>query len=99
MFKQYKTGIIPIAIYQEYNNISFKLLKKAKVKYYNTKQIESNGNIKKTWRVINTLSNLSKTKTDKIKLTINNDNEVNDPGEVANLFCDHFSSIATKFDA
>ena len=32
-------------------------------------------------------------------LTINDDNEVNDPEKVANLFCDHFSSIATKLDA
>ena len=32
-------------------------------------------------------------------MTINDNNEVNDPDEVANLFCDHFSSIAAKLDA
>ena len=69
LFKKYKLGIVPFSVYRENNNHVSALLKKAKHNYYKRKLTESRNDIKRTWKTINTITNMTKSKSDHITLT------------------------------
>ena len=98
LFKKYKLGIVPFSVYRENNNHVSALLKKAKHNYYKRKLTESRNDIKRTWKTINTITNMTKSKSDHITLTDREGNDVHDPDKVANMFCDYFSSVAAELD-
>ena len=59
-------------------------------------KLESNKNdIKTTWRILNSL--LGKKNITECKSLYINTNKITDPQQLANLFNDHFSSIAYKY--
>ena len=59
---------------------------------------ESRNDIKRTWKTINTITNMTKSKSDHITLTDGEVNDVHDPDKIASMFCDYFSSVATELD-
>src|ERR1044072_2313284 len=72
LYRNYKRGIIPLQLYNNYSNQLKALLKKAKRKYYTDKFCEVNTNTKATWSLINNLINKNKEHTPQIKqLSIN----------------------------
>ena len=54
--------------------------------------------MRQTWRTVNTLFGRSTDKTSNITLLDDNGEDVSDPKSVSNLFCDYFSTIATKLN-
>ena len=65
LYRNYKRGIIPLQLYNNYSNQLKALLKKAKRKYYTNKFCEVNNNSKATWSLINNLINKNKEQTAK----------------------------------
>ena len=59
---------------------------------------ESRNDIKRTWKRINTITNMTKSRSDHITLTDGEGNDVHDPDKIANMFCDYFSSVAAELD-
>ena len=99
LFKQYKQNNISFQRYNLYKNNLNNVIKKAKRNFYISKFENSNRNIKKTWKTINSVLTKSKKTSNKISLLDRNGDEVHDPVNIANMFCDHFSTIADQLDA
>ena len=100
LFKKYKLEIIPFEFYRDYNNSVSKLVKKeeARFQYYKRRLIAFKSDMRQTWRTVNTLFGRSTDKTNKITLLDDNGEDVNDPKSASNMFCDYFSTIATKLN-
>ena len=76
-------------------NLYFRKIQQKKQEHIKNK-LESNKNdIKATWRTLNSL--LGKKNIPECKSLYTNTNKITDPQQLANLFNDHFSSIAYKY--
>ena len=77
----------------KYNSLLKKIIREAKVKYYNSRLEESKSNMKKTWSVINEI--ICKTKHHKkgIKTIILNGKQLKDPQSIAESFNNFFVNI------
>ena len=77
----------------KYNSLLKKIIREAKVKYYNSRLEESKSNMKKTWSVINEI--ICKTKHHKkgIKAIILNGKQLKDPQSIAESFNNFFVNI------
>ena len=100
LFKKYKLEIIPFEFYRDYNNSVSKLVKKeeARFQYYRRRLIAFKSDMRQTWRTVNTLFGRSTDKTSNITLLDDNEEDVSDPKSSSNMFCDYFSTIATKLN-
>ena len=80
-----------------YNSLLKKIIREAKVKYYNSRLEESKSNMKKTWSVINEI--ICKTKHHKkgIKAIILNGKQLKDPQSIAESFNNFFVNIGPSF--
>ena len=88
-----KKGRIDRKVYKDFRNILTKQLEEAKTNFYHKEFNESNGNIKKTWEIIN--------KTIKKKSFTNNINiiengQIVNSSDVPNRFSNFFANIADK---
>ena len=54
--------------------------------------------MRQAWRTVNTLFGRSTDKTNNITLLDDNGEDVSDPKSVSNMFCDYFSTMATKLN-
>ena len=86
-------GRIDQNVYKDFRNVLTKQLRKAKAEFYDKEFNESNGNIKKTWEIIN--------KTIKKKSFTNNINIIENEqivksSDVPNQFSKFFANIAEK---
>ncbi|XP_077994315.1 uncharacterized protein LOC144448040 [Glandiceps talaboti] len=81
--------------YKKYRNILTKLLKSVKKRYYFNKFRWAQGNINKTWQVINEVLNKSTNKLYPRKLisTTPNNDPLTESSDIANEFNDFFTSI------
>ena len=97
LFKQFKDGVIDYEIYKNYRNYVSSRLKYAKRIYYKTVFDSSRGNLRKTWRNINSVLK-GKSARDEIVLMDDNNDEVSDPERIANMFSSYFSTVASDLE-
>lgn len=98
LFKKYKLGVVSFSVYREINNRLSKMIKKAKANYYSRKLLETRSDIKKTWKTINSITNRTKSKSNDITLVDGEGGDVYESGEISNMFCNYFSSVATDLN-
>ena len=98
LYKQFKNGTVNFNIYNNYKNYLTKTLRKAKVDYYHSKFNQNRGNIKKTWREINSLIRCRK-QTPDVVLRDHQGEVQTDKRKVADIFCEYFSSVAADLDS
>ena len=96
LYRNYKRGIIPFQLYNNYSNQLKALLKKAKRKYYTNKFGEVNNNSKATWSLINNLINKNKEHTHKINQLSINDEVSTDKKKIADSLNSYFINIGTE---
>ena len=91
-----KKGRINKQVYKDFRNLLNKQLKLAKTLYHKNKFENCNGNIKKTWDIINK-SIKNRKSTSKIMLA-DNLIPINEPA-VPNTFVNHFANITQRLGA
>ena len=91
--KLFKQGRINKEIFTRFRNKLTSQLRNAKSQYFQLEFRKSEGNIKKTWKIIN--SNIRKTLRNKNINLKENENEIN-TAAVPNKFSDYFSNIADQ---
>ena len=96
LYRNYKRGIIPLQLYNNYSNQLKALLKKAKRKYYTDKFCEVNTNTKATWSLINNLINKNKEHTPQIKQLSINGEVLTDQRKIADSLNSYFINIGTE---
>lgn len=82
--------------YKKYKNTFTKLLKVAKIKFYEDKFSKVSYNPKLTWKLINEITGSNPKNNDKIKTVIMNDKILNiddNPKEVSNVFNNYFTDV------
>lgn len=99
LFKQYKLHRVPFDEYNNYKCNLDKIIKKSKKDYFSMKFNKCRNDVKRTWKIINDILSKSHKKSDNIVLQDVDGVEIGDPFEVANAFCDHFSTIASRLDS
>ena len=97
LFKQYKRGDICFNIYNNYKNFLSHTIRRSKRDYYQVRFEQSRGDIRKTWRDINSVLKCRK-KTADIVLKDDHGVEHSDRREVADTFLSYFSSVAADLD-
>lgn len=95
LFKQFKKGLISFDYYNKYKNKLTTILKKAKRDYFAYKFRNCQGNPRKTWSLLSSIT--KNCKLPKSTITLNHNGAlVNEPTKIANIFCEHFATIAEK---
>ena len=79
--------------YKKYKNKLTQSLRLAKRLYYETKLEECKSNMKSTWRILNEVINRKKMNTSKSVTFSHNNQNISDPLEIANKFCEYFTNI------
>ncbi len=82
--------------YIKYRNLYSKIKKVAKQAYYTECLKLSNGDIRKTWKTLNTLLGKTNDKTGIVDSFIINEQTVSDPKQIGDAFCDYFTNIGPK---
>ena len=86
--------------YKTFRNALRRKLKQAKLDYYHHLLNDNKGNAKKTWDVINELTNIKRrSNVQPSKLTLNNDNTVSEPQIIAEEFNRFFVNIGKEMAA
>ena len=93
---QSKKGRVNKQVYKDFRNLLNKQLRNAKAIYHNKKFESSNGNIKKTWEIIN--KSIKNRKLNSKIVLVDNQKTLND-SEIPNRFVNHFSNVTDKLDA
>ena len=96
LFRKMKRNIVPFEVYNNYKNQLTSLLRKAKKSYYEHRFNQCSGDIKKTWKCLNSLIKAKKTKT---SITLSeNGSDVVDSHRVSETYNKYFSNIAKELD-
>ena len=80
-------------LYRSYRNHLTKLIKEDKSKYFKDKLNNCNGDVKKTWEIINNIT--GRKKSNKTKLFKINNQFTDDEHVIANTFNDYYANIGT----
>lgn len=99
LFKQYKNNSVSYNMYNQYKNNLNRIIKKYKKSYYANKFISCRNNVKKTWKIINNILSKPRKNANNISLINNNGEEIHNEKDVANQFCEHFTTVAVKLDS
>ena len=83
------------AVYKRLRNRINGEVKSTKASYYAGAFVQSNGDSRKAWQLINELTSRQKNNASVKELKLN-DNSVTNSHELSNAFNDHFSTIGTK---
>ena len=82
--------------YKEYRNLLSTLLKRSKTNYYYHYFDIKWNNIKNTWKEIKSILSIKPNPSDIPKILNTNDSNITNPVEIANVFNNYFSSIASQ---
>ena len=85
-------------MYISYKNNLCHKIKNAKKTYYCKKFENCKTDSRKTWKIINSILSNKRKSESHIVLTNDNDEDICDSLEIANKFCNFFSTIADKLD-
>ena len=96
-FKLYKLGLISKQVNNQYRNKLTTIIRQAKELYYRRAFENCRNDIKETWRLIKIISlqNNNRKTVDKI---LKDGNEITSAENIAEIFNDYFSTIATNLD-
>ena len=94
LYRRYASGSITYNVYSKYKNLLTKCIRSAKTKYFREKFESSIGDMKKTWKTINSLINkTSNYSPESMKL---NDKIYCDKKGISNAFASYFSEVSLK---
>ena len=96
-FKMYKLGFISQHVNKKYKNMLTKIIKKAKQFYFHKSFLNCKSDVKKTWKLLNSLLSSNRNKS-KIKSILINNELVSDDETISREFCNYFSSIANDLE-
>ena len=82
--------------YKEYRNLLSTLLKRSKTNYYNLYFDINWNNLKNTWKKIKSILSIKPNPSDIPKILNTNDSTITNPVEIANVFNNYFSCIASQ---
>ena len=88
-----KRGRIDRQVFIEFRNLVTKQLREARANYYNDEFSNCNGNIKKTWNIINKTIKKNNAKTN---ILIRENDNLCKPDDLPDKFNNYFSNIAEK---
>lgn len=97
LFLEYKNGSTHFEVYNTFKNTLLSDLRRSKTNYIKNKFYACRGDIKKTWNMVNKLIGGEKTKPVVALIDDRNIKQIN-PLTISNMFCDYFSSVATKLN-
>ncbi len=81
------------SFYKRYSNLLIRIKEKSKKLYYEKKFDQIKGNIKNTWKAINSIVNIKKTKKQSLSSIKVNNEIISDPKLMANQFNDFFRNV------
>ena len=96
-FNLYRQGLVSKSENNFYKNRVKRILDKAKISYFNKLFNNARNNIRSTWRIIKSLTSPN-SKVDKISSLVSDGVEYSEEGQMANIFSNYFSSIASDLD-
>ena len=82
--------------YKQYRNKLHHLIRISKKRHYIEKFEQTQGNVKKTWSLINEVMNKNKSNKNFPNTFTYNENEITDPYEIANKFNEYFANVGPK---
>ena len=97
-FKFYKMNIVSKETNNKIKNKIHKIIEKSKIIYYKNLFYRHKNNVSKTWNVIREILGPGTVRRSCTKL-ISNDREITNNSEIAEIFNDYFSQIATALDS
>ena len=83
-------------VYVTYRNTFNKLKRIAKYSYYQEKLENFKNDIRKTWSILNSVTNRRNNKTEIPDIFKINSKSVSDPNQIANGFCDFFANVGCQ---
>ena len=98
LFKQYKSGNINFDVYNSYKNNLCHKIKNTKKTYFCKMFENCKNDSKKTWKTITSILSNKRKIESHIVLTGDNDEDICDSLEIANKFCNFFSTIVDRLD-
>ena len=97
-FKMLKLNRISLSFYNRYKNILTTTIRKAKRDYYRVAFDERRKDVKSTWKLLNKLI-LYKKPNEKVSSISADGRVTEDPSEIAELFNEYFSTVATTLES
>ena len=98
-FELFKRNLVSRQFYNYYRNLVSKKIRLARKSYYETLFMRIKNNIRKTWKVINSIiSNKSKSDNRSVKMLVVDDINLNKDSDIAAAFNNHFSTIGKKIN-
>ena len=85
--------------YITYRNILNTLKRSSKDRYYKELLERYKGDIRKTWKVLNSMTKKTNDKTSITDIFCYNDHHVTNPDIISNEFCKYFTEVGSKFAA
>ena len=82
--------------YKQYRNKLHHLIRISKKRHYKEKFEQTQGNVKKTWSLINKIINKNKSNKNFPSAFSYNENDITDPYEIANKFNEYFANVGPK---
>ena len=96
LFKQMKNNTITFDAYNNYKNTFTSLLRQTKRNYYQHKFDQCSGDIKMTWKYLNSLIKVKKSKQELV--LSENGHEIVDSKVIADNFISYFSNVANELN-
>ena len=97
-FKLYKLNMVDVSENNRYRNKVNSIIRKQKIKYYQTLFLKYKNNMKATWNLINNILSKNRQKSSIKKIIVNNV-IYSEEADVANVFNDFFCSISPQIEA
>ena len=98
LFKRSREQIIPYKVYNDFKNNLNKIKRSVKSQYYKNKFSQIHNDTKENWKMINEIMGRKKKQKSPDIVTDTLGNDITDPMEISNQFCNYFSTIASKLD-
>ena len=97
-FKLYKLNMVDVSENNRYRNKVNSIIRKQKIKYYQTLFLKYKNNMKATWNLINNILSKNRQKSSIKKIIVNNV-IYSEEADVANIFNDFFCSVGPQIEA
>ena len=98
LYSRYRNGFVTEFEYKFFSNYVNRTIKNAKSQYYHKVFSNFKNSTRKTWEVLNKLTGNNKRKTG-IDSIIYQDQIINEPNKIANIFNQYFSNVAEELES
>jgi len=97
LFRQYKQGLVPFNVYNNFKNQVTRILKSAKLRYFSEKFNSALGSTKDTWSVINSVIGKGRKRVSPDRL-LSDTGFVTDSAKIADSFNSYFRNVAINLE-